>query len=1038
MSKQAKSKPTTLYSQIGGKDFIDPASDWLYVKVTEDVLFESVVGSNTKTQLSDFISTWLKYAITGEQESSPTRDGFINGFKQLGLNDSHLVAFHDHIKSALKAFKIKRTISTQIDKNLQLIEKDISEITNNTMEKKKDTLLPGAGKKKNVKSNGKNGNGEANELELKSQMDAINGAFAFIEFDPKGNILSANDIFCKALGYKLSDIQGEHHSKFVDDDFASSKDYKDFWKQLANGEPQTGEFKRYGKSGRVVWLQASYTPVADEKGNVVKVIKLASDITEEKAETQNAMEELRAQEEELRQSMEEMTATQEEMKRIQSRIEQTLEQAVDAVVTIDSNKLITFYNKSAEEMFGYTREEVMGKNVKMIVPPAHRANHDNYVESNINTGVNKVVGKGRDLEMIRKDGSKFWGNLALSKVDVGGEVQFTAFIKDITIEKEANLKASQLQKAIDSGWASIEFKPDGTIISANDNFITLLSYDKSSDIEGKHHRIFCEDSYVQSKEYRQFWENLAKGEIQSGEFKRITRDGREVWINASYTPVLNDNDEVTKVIKIANDVTDMVASRLKGENIQAAVDTGWAYIEFEPDGTIVSANSNFVTTMGYGNEDEIKGKHHRIFCDDSYSSSTEYTNFWKSLARGEIQEGEFPRVRKDGQPVWLQAAYAPVKDDNGNVTRVIKIAADISQVKFPVMAVSEIVNKMAQGDLTSKFEISAHGYVKEMGDALNEAMENLNSLLSTIDEGAQQVANSADNMMERSQSMKSNTTEVASAIAQMSKGAQDQASKTDESSKLAEEVMQSAIDMEQKADLINKAAESGKVSSENGLKIIKNLVENMLGISSSANLTSDSIKVLMQRAEEISRTLNVITDIASQTNLLALNAAIEAARAGDAGRGFAVVAEEIRKLAEDSRKSAVDIEKIISDVQKDTQSASKAIETMENSVKDGNLATSEAESIFQEIATSSDETFTFSKEIQDATSLQKQSIDTVVKNIEQIVVVAEETAAGTQQVASSSQELDSSMEDIAAASNQLASVATELQAGVNQFKLRKK
>jgi methyl-accepting chemotaxis protein len=269
----------------------------------------------------------------------------------------------------------------------------------------------------------------------------------------------------------------------------------------------------------------------------------------------------------------------------------------------------------------------------------------------------------------------------------------------------------------------------------------------------------------------------------------------------------------------------------------------------------------------------------------------------------------------------------------------------------------------------------------------------------------------------------------------MAQGAQDQALKTDESSKLVEEVMTTANEMESKADIIYKAAEKGQSSCENGIRIIKKLVENMEGISSSAGITSESISVLTQRAEEIGRTLNVITDIAAQTNLLALNAAIEAARAGDAGRGFAVVAEEIRKLAEDSRRSAVDIEKIIGDVQKDTQSAGKAIEKMEGSVKEGSTATKEADIIFQEIAQSSQETLSYSKEIQQATSGQKASIDSVVKNIEQIVVVAEETAAGTEEVASSSQALNASMAEVTEASNKLSQIAAELQAGVGQFKL---
>jgi methyl-accepting chemotaxis protein len=361
----------------------------------------------------------------------------------------------------------------------------------------------------------------------------------------------------------------------------------------------------------------------------------------------------------------------------------------------------------------------------------------------------------------------------------------------------------------------------------------------------------------------------------------------------------------------------------------------------------------------------------------------------------------------------------------------------LASISGPILEFNEIISQMAKGDLTNRFEMKVNGDILNMATSLNTAIGNLNKLLSTINVSSSVVADSSNSMMKKSEGMKNNTTEVASAISQMAKGAQEQAIKTDASSKLVEGVLKSANTMEQKANVINKAAEKGQKGCEDGMKIMKRLLENMGEIGESAKKTSGSIDILTQRAEEIARTLNVITDIAAQTNLLALNAAIEAARAGDAGRGFAVVAEEIRKLAEDSRRSAVDIEKIIKDVQKDTNAAGKAIETMQSSVKHGDNASKEAEAIFGEIAKSSNETFDYSKDIQEATLEQKTSISSVVRNIEQIVVVAEETAAGSQQVASSSQQLNQGMNEITESSVKLSQVAAELQAGVSQFILKK-
>lgn len=739
---------------------------------------------------------------------------------------------------------------------------------------------------------------------------------------------------------------------------------------------------------------------------------------------------------------------------------QVMEDSILSIIMIDENATIFYFNESAETLWGYSAKDIIGKDVKILAPPEVDILDDAY------------TGTSREVKVKAKDGSLIDILLTLSESNTKGRQVYTAIVQDFSEKKklEAQLneqleeaqaqeeelkqnmeelaatqeemqrrqaEVEHLKSAVDTGWASIEFQPDGIILSANENFVKTLGYESEDTIIGQHHRIFCESEYATSFEYKKFWSDLANGQIQSGEFRRLRKDGKAVWINASYTPVKDANGHVLKVIKIASDITEMVKARALGENVKSAVDTGWAYIEFGPDGAIVNANKNFTNTMGY-TLSEIEGQHHRIFCSAEYTATPEYSKFWKDLASGITQTGEYQRVKKNGDTVWLQAAYTPVRNSKGEVVKVIKIAADISAVKVPVLEVCSIISDMAQGDLTRQFNnLSAEGYVKQMGEALNVAIENLSALLSTIDDSAQQVADAATSMKGRTDDMKNNTGEMASAISQMAKGAQDQAEKTDESSKLTEEVLKSATDMEEKSDIIYKAAETGVKSCGSGLNVIKELVSNMTGINDSAGLTSESIAILTERAEEIGRTLNVITDIAAQTNLLALNAAIEAARAGEAGRGFAVVAEEIRKLAEDSRKSAVDIEKIINDVQKDTQSATKAIDQMSSSVQNGSNATKEAEQLFQEISSSSEKTLELSKSIKDASGSQKASIDTVATNIEQIVVVAEETAAGTEEIATSSAALNTSMEDVATASNQLTQISQELKARVNRFNLKK-
>lgn len=765
-------------------------------------------------------------------------------------------------------------------------------------------------------------------------------------------------------------------------------------------------------------------------------------------------------------------------------MEQTLEQALDAVITINQEKEIQFYNKSAEKMFGFSKDEVMGANVKIIVPLEHRVSHDGYIDANIETGKDKVIGSERILEATRKNGERFWISLSLSKVELAEGYQFTAFIKDVTQQRENKIKAEAIQMAVNTGWASIEFKPDGTIISANDNFVKTLGYSSSDDFVGKHHKIFCDDDYIRSREYDQFWKDLANGNVKEGEFGRVKKDGEIVWINASYTPVKNNEGEVYKIIKIANNITQMVEDRANANAVKTAVDTAWASIEFKPDGTIISANENFVKTLGYNNESDIIGKHHRIFCDVAYQRSHEYKQFWADLADGIPQEGEFMRMGKNGQEIWVQACYTPVADASGKIYKIIKIATDITErknvikdinrvvdlasnegdlsarldtasaegdykllgdsinsllntISEPIYAIKELVKGLAKGDISEQFLLDVNGDFKELGDAYNEAQGNLNELLGNINEIANLISVSSEELLTKADQMQGTTQESASAIQQMAEGAQEQAIQTDEVSKLVENVLNVANNTAEKSDSINKAAEMGQKSANEGLVTIRKVVENMLEIQASASVTSQSIVILTDRSEEIARTLNVITDIAAQTNLLALNAAIEAARAGDAGRGFAVVAEEIRKLAEDSRKSATDIERVITDVQKDISSASKAIDSMDNSVKSGNQASKEAEEVFQNIEKSTFETLSLSKDILLASGEQRAAINETVKNIEKIVVVSEETAAGTEQIATSSKNMSLGMQEVTATSKDLAGVAVQLQDGVSKFKLRK-
>jgi methyl-accepting chemotaxis protein len=231
--------------------------------------------------------------------------------------------------------------------------------------------------------------------------------------------------------------------------------------------------------------------------------------------------------------------------------------------------------------------------------------------------------------------------------------------------------------AINKSQAIIEFSPDGIVLTANENFLTLMGYGME-EIRGKHHRLFVDEAYAGSPAYAEFCRQLAKGAYQAAEFKRIGKGHKEVWIQASYNPVLDAAGRTVKVIKFATDVTarKIVDADIAGQI--SAINRSQAVVEFTMDGTVTNANENFLQLLGYS-LDEIKGQHHRIFVEAAERNSASYQQFWEALRRGEYQSAEYKRLGKAGKEVWIQASYNPVRDMNGRPFKVVKFATDVTQ-----------------------------------------------------------------------------------------------------------------------------------------------------------------------------------------------------------------------------------------------------------------------------------------------------------------------------------------------------------------------
>ena len=231
--------------------------------------------------------------------------------------------------------------------------------------------------------------------------------------------------------------------------------------------------------------------------------------------------------------------------------------------------------------------------------------------------------------------------------------------------------------ALERSMAVVEFDLNGKVLRANDNFMRTLGY-SSAQLAGKTHRDFCPSALTSSPAYAEFWQELRAGKFVSGTFKRVDAHGKIIWLEASYNPVLDERGQVVKVVKYALDVTRKVEQEAATRSKLAALDRAMAVIEFDLNGQVLDANENFLAVMGYSLT-ELKGKHHRMFCEPTQVNSPEYADFWRRLNNGEFFTGQFKRIGKHGRVVWLEASYNPVYDGDGKLIKIVKFASDISE-----------------------------------------------------------------------------------------------------------------------------------------------------------------------------------------------------------------------------------------------------------------------------------------------------------------------------------------------------------------------
>ncbi len=373
-----------------------------------------------------------------------------------------------------------------------------------------------------------------------AQSAAINRSQAVIEFRMDGTIITANQNFLDAMGYRLDEIQGKHHQMFAPPDLRGSEAYKAFWASLNRGEFQSAEYKRIGKGGREVWIQASYNPILDDSGKPVKVIKFATDITEKKIRGMEDAGKISA------------------IGRVQAVIEFNLD---GTIITANANFLATL---------GYRLDEIQGKHHSMFVAPGER---DSAAYREFWAKLGRGEYEAAEYKRFGKGGKEVWILASYNPIldEAGKPFKVVKFATDVTADKlKAANYAGQIE-AIGKSQAVIEFSMDGQVLTANANFLGALGY-SLAEIQGKHHSLFVPSDQRDNEAYRAFWANLNRGEFQSGEYERVGKGGKQIWIQASYNPIRDLNGKPFKVVKYASDTTAQVLARMRSEKVRGMME----------------------------------------------------------------------------------------------------------------------------------------------------------------------------------------------------------------------------------------------------------------------------------------------------------------------------------------------------------------------------------------------------------------------------------------------------------------------------------
>jgi methyl-accepting chemotaxis protein len=782
------------------------------------------------------------------------------------------------------------------------------------------------------------------QIELLGQVAAINRSQAVIEFSVDGLILGANENFLQVMGYALEEIRGQHHRMFVDTAQRDSNEYRAFWEKLSRGEYDSGQYKRIGKGGREVWIQASYNPILDKKGKTIKVVKFATDVTARRLRAADFEGQLNA------------------VSKARAVIEFNLD---GTIIKANVNFLTTM---------GYSLDEIQGKHHSMFVDASFRetAEYRAFWEK---------LGHGDQesgqYRRIAKGGREVWLLANYNPIlNMNGKpFKVVKYATDITADK---LKAADFEgqlQAVGKAQAVIEFNLDGTIIKANENFLQVMGY-SAEEVRGKHHSIFVDPSYRDSNEYRSFWEKLRHGDYDNGQYRRVGKGGKEVWIQASYNPILDMNGKPFKVVKYATDITEARRQNEMNAAFKGALDNLTSNVMVaDNDLNIIYMNSTVRSMMAEAQPDIRKDLPN---FDVNRLMGANIDSFHKNPAhqRGMLaglNQTFTTQLKLGGRTMRIIAN--PMLDAAGKRMGTVVEWADRTTELAVEGEVQNVVTAVADGNFETRIPVEGkNGFFQILAQGINKMTDNMTEIVSWVQASATEVSRGA--------------AEISQGNLDLSQRTEEQASSLEETASSMEEMTSTVKQNAENSSKASQLATAARDQADKGGAVVTKAIRAMTEINDSSRKIVDII--------------GVIDEIAFQTNLLALNAAVEAARAGEQGRGFAVVASEVRNLASRSATAAKEIKGLIQDSVKKVEEGSLLVTQSGQTLEHIVTAVKKVSDIIGEIASASHEQ-----------SAGIEQVNTAVMRLDdmtqQNAALVEEASASSQSVADQATALNAMM-----------------------------